>query len=90
MSSLGCDRLGKQPIELMPGLVTAGIGEPLQFKQVMRINRAPSQQLAGVLRTFIEEVAEFLQVAARVGQVRQAIQCLLIAFVGQGAQGFSI
>ena len=74
----------------MPGLVTAGIGEPLQFKQVMRINRAPSQQLAGVLRTFIEEVAEFLQVAARIGQVRQAIQCLFVAFIGQGTQGFSI
>ena len=74
----------------MPGLVTAGIGEPLQFKQVMRYNCAPSQQVAGALRTFIEEVAEFLQVAARIGQVRQAIQCLLVAFIGQGTQGFSI
>ena len=74
----------------MPGLVTAGICEPLQFKQVMRLNRAPSQQLAGVLRTFIEEVAEFLQVAARIGQVRQAIQRLFVAFIGQGTQGFSI
>ena len=46
--------------------------------------------VAGVLRTFIEEVAEFLQVAARIGQVRQAIQCLLVAFIGQGTQGFSI
>ena len=42
----------------MPGIGTAGIGEPLQFKHVMRLNRAPSQQVAGVLRTFIEEVAE--------------------------------
>lgn len=74
----------------MPGLVAAGIGEPLQFKQVMRLNRAPSQQVARVLRTFIEEVAELLEVAARIGQVRQAIQCLLVAFIGQGTQGFAI
>jgi len=74
----------------MPGIVTAGIGEPLQFKHVMRLDRTPSQQVAGVLRTFIEEVAELLEVAARIGQVRQAIQCLLVAFIGQGTQRFSI
>lgn len=89
-SVLGCDRRGKNPLQLRARFFGPGVRKPLQLAQVSCRDRPSGEQVPRPFTALIQQCVELVQVAADVGQVRQAVQGRLVALVGQRAQGVPI
>jgi hypothetical protein len=49
--------------QLVAGLLTPGVPDPLQLKRVTGRNRAHSEQMAGVHAALVQQLAQLVQVA---------------------------
>lgn len=67
-----------------------GVGDALQCQEVACGDGAAGQQGAGVVAAFVEQLAQLLDVPARVGEVGEAVERGLVALVGERAQGFVV
>src|SRR3954468_1743127 len=81
-------RSRQESVQFSAGALVAGIGDSLQLHQVPRGDRAAREQLASVHRPFVQELAQLLDVAALVCEIRQAIKSLFVPLVRQSSQGF--
>ncbi|MBO3682791.1 hypothetical protein J5X86_49170 [Streptomyces sp. NEAU-YJ-81] len=80
----------QQPVQLVPGFVVSGVGDPLQFAQVAGRGRASGEQEPGVHGPLVQQLAQLAEVAGCLGEVGQPVQSGLVALIGQLAQALPI
>ena len=64
----------------------AFVGQALEFGKVAGGDRSCDEVFAGELAPFIEQLVQFVDVVAGVGKVREAIERLFVAGVGDFTQ----
>uniref|UniRef100_A0AAU2K2Q4 MerR family transcriptional regulator n=1 Tax=Streptomyces sp. NBC_00049 TaxID=2903617 RepID=A0AAU2K2Q4_9ACTN len=62
----------------------------MQLTQVTGCGRASREQQSGVSGSLVQQVAQLGEVSGRVREIGQAVQCSLVALVGQLAEGLPI
>ena len=77
------------PKEVFEGFfcrLDAFVGQPLELGKVAGGDRSCGEVFAGEFAPFVEELVQFVNVVAGVGKVREAIERLLVAGVGEFTQ----
>ncbi|BAG16840.1 hypothetical protein SGR_7128t [Streptomyces griseus subsp. griseus NBRC 13350] len=77
-------------VQLVPGLLVAGVGDPLQLAQVASRYRASSQQEPSVHGSLVQQLAQLHDVARCVGEIGQPVQSGLVTLIGQLTQGLPV